>query len=130
METDKPGEEDRPTKRDLQTPGHAPPSDLPTNTTAEPSSYQSADYGKLMAQVKQDKHPIKSKTVWGIVAWVLGALGVAFGLPDDTFAFLADGIQLVDIGAIIAILGIAWKQYGQRVAKAALTTVFGNERKQ
>ena len=82
-----------------------------------------------MAQ-SQEKSLFKSKTVWGLIATLLGGVCMALGWPADSFEFLSDGWQLADIGAVIAFVGFLWSQYGQRVAKAALRTVTGRERKQ
>lgn len=77
-----------------------------------------------------DKHPLKSKTVWGLLTTLLGAIALALGWPSDSFQFLADGLQLADVGAIITLVGFLWSQYGQRVAKQGLTHWTGSERKQ
>ena len=76
------------------------------------------------------KHPLQSKTVWGLIAMLLGTVAAGLGWPEGTFQFLADGLQLVDIGAIISLVGFLWSQYGLRAAKAQLTTVGGKERVQ
>ena len=108
--------DDLPQKRDLETPGHAPPADLPTNTTAEPSSYQPADYGKIMAQSKKKR---QSKTWLGIVAGVLGSLATLAGISVE-FGWLADGLQFSDIAigvtTIATIFAWAVTQWGQRTA--------------
>ena len=109
--------DDTPQKRDLK---EAPSSrELATNRTDDPKyypPYQSADYGKIMAQSKKKR---QSKTFWGIWATVLGALATLFGVSVE-FGWLADGIQPRDIAIAVSTVGTilawAWKNWGQRTA--------------
>ena len=75
-----------------------------------------------------EKHPLQSKTIWGLITMLLGTVAAGLGWPDGSFEFLADGLQLVDVGAIISLIGFLWSQYGLRAAKAQLTTVSGKHR--
>lgn len=66
----------------------------------------------------------QSKTVWGIVTTLLGALLATLGIAADP-SFLSDGFQLAQdyiplMGLITAIVGWAIKSYGQRTATQPL----------
>lgn len=66
-----------------------------------------------------DKKPkIKSVTVWGVVAAVIGFFLTATGLSDPhAVDFLADGFQLAtDIGPLLLAVGTAVTALGLRMA--------------
>lgn len=74
------------------------------------------------------KPAVKSKTVWGLVTAILGAVLVALGIDADP-AFLSDGFQASEdlvamIGLVLAIIGYALKEFGHRAAEGAISGIF------
>jgi len=111
---------------DLEKAEPLPPEPLPDpeSTLPHPPDSTMSDSSRSSSS----KHPLKSKTVWGLLAFALGAVATMLGWPEGSFAFLADGLQMADVGAILAVLGYAWKEYGKRAATSALTTFSGDDR--
>lgn len=63
---------------------------------------------------------LASKTVWGVIMVLIGALLAAFGYAGD-LAWMQDGIQVHEIGMLVALLGWALSKIGQRKATTMIT---------
>lgn len=66
-----------------------------------------------------EKGAMASKTMWGILTFVVGALLTAAGY-DGSVTFLQDGLQVQDIYPLLMLAGWVLAKYGQRTAKVPI----------
>lgn len=68
----------------------------------------------LAASAAEPKPKSRSKTFWGILSTVAGVALMGLGLDGSSAELLADGIQVEDIGPILATIGAAVAAWGIR----------------